>query len=442
MLVSKAINPGICLLAIAAFAVAQRNLVRGNALAKHYPNLASVETFLLALWSNVVVGCAAKLRLKFGFHIFVVAFALVFTHAFAQKDSSAPPLLPKQFAGWTALPTGAHTSQDPVVADPVNASLLKEYGFTDFEVRSYVRDDGRKLTVKAIRFTDASGGYGAFTYYRSPAMPEEKIGDQGASLNDRALFYRGSVVVVAVFDKTSAMSAAELRDLAGLLPMPGGGAQNLATFLSYLPRATEQKAHTKYVVGPVGLQKIDSPVPSELVDFSTGAEVASTTYSGADGDCTLLLISYPTPQIATAHLHAIDAAVERARNSPGSVPALASVQIFGKRTGPLVVLVAGNASRDRAQSLLASVNYEASVTWNEKNPFDRHGNIGTIVVNALLFSGIVAILALIAGFAFGGVRVLAKKLFPNTSLGRPDETEFISLHLEETEAKATDVKVS
>jgi hypothetical protein len=49
---------------------------------------------------------------------------------------------------------------------------------------------------------------------------------------------------------------------------------------------------------------------------------------------------------------------------------------------------------------------------------------------------------LIAGLAFGGVRVLMKKLFPNTSMGRPDETEFIALHLEEAESKGPDVRVS
>ncbi len=362
--------------------------------------------------------------------------------AYAADQATTASLLPKQFAGWQQFNKGIHTSQDPAVADPVNAALLKEYGFTDFASANYTRDDGRKLTVKAIRFADASGAYGAFTCYRLPDMPEEQIGDLGASLNYRVLFYRGSVLVDAVFDKTSAMSAAELRELSRLLPLPAGGAQNLATFLSYLPRTSEQKARTKYIVGPVGLQKINSPIPAQLVDFSTGAEVASTTYSGAGGDSTLMLISYPTPQMATAHLHAIEEAVQQNANSPGSVPALAAGPIFSKRTGPLLVVVGGTTSHEQAQALLASVNYEASVTWNEKNPFDKRGNIGTIVVNALLLSGVVAILALIAGLAFGGVRVLARKLFPNSSLGRPDETEFISLHLEDAVAKPSDLKVS
>ena len=362
----------------------------------------------------------------------IIALLLFVAPLFAQKASPAPPILPKQFAGWQQTGT-SQISLDPAVADPVNAALLKEYGLTEFESAAYNRDDGRKLTVKAIRFPDATGAYGAFTYYRAVQMPEEKIGDQGASLNERVLFYRGNVLVDAIFTKTSAMSASELRELAGTLPLPPANDQNLATFLSYLPHNTEQKAHTKYVIGPVGLQKINAPIPADLIDFNTGAEVATTT----SGDATLMVISYPTPQLATGHQQAIEAAQAQNTKEPGSVPALAQGQIFTKRTGPLVVLVAGG-SREQAQSLLASVNYEANVTWNEKNPFDKRGNIGTIVVNALLLSGTIALLALIAGLGFGGVRILMKKLFPNTSLGRPDETEFIALHLEDSDSKASD----
>ena len=378
-----------------------------------------------------------KRLLKIRSHRLIVLWLLLTLQAVAQKATPAQQVLPRQFAGWQQSGT-PQISQDPGVADPVNAALLKEYGFTDFESAAYNRDDGRKLTVKAIRFPDASGAYGAFTYYRAAAMPEEKIGDQGASLNERVLFYRGSILVDAVFSKTSAMSAAELRELSGMLPLPPANDQNLATFLSYLPRDPEQKAHTKYVIGPVGLQKINAPIPADFVDFNTGAEVATTT----SGDATLMVISYPTPQLATGHLQALEAAQAQNAKEPGSVPALAAGQIFTKRTGPLLVLVAGSGSRDQVQSLLASVNYEANVTWNEKNPFDKRGNIGTIVVNALLLSGVVAVLALIAGLAFGGVRVLMKKLFPNTSMGRPDETEFIALHLEEAESKGPDVRVS
>ena len=109
----------------------------------------------------------------------------------------------------------------------MNAAVLKEYGFTSFESATYTRDDGRKLTLKTARFADASGAYGAYTYYKTPSMLIEKIGDGAASMNERVLFYRGNILVDAVFQKLSAMSAAELRELAEGLPLPSGNTRNL-----------------------------------------------------------------------------------------------------------------------------------------------------------------------------------------------------------------------
>ena len=138
----------------------------------------------------------------------------------APKPAATPEILPSSFAGWQI--EKPQFSKSASAADATNANVLHEYGFTDFEGATYTRDDGRKLTVKAARFADASGAYGAFSFYKTPAMLNEKIGDQGYSLNERVLFYRGNVLVDAVFQQLSAMSAAELRELADDLPRPAG----------------------------------------------------------------------------------------------------------------------------------------------------------------------------------------------------------------------------
>jgi hypothetical protein len=366
--------------------------------------------------------------------LILVFLMITLTVLAASAKEPADTVLPKQFAGWQ-ISGSVRMSQDPAMADPVNAALLKEYGLSDFESATYVRDDKRKLTIKAIRFPDASGAYGAFTFYRTPEMLAEKIGDQGASLNERVLFYRGSVLVDANFEKLSAMSAAELRELSGLLPLPAGGAQNVPPVLAYIPHSPSKKGATKYVSGPVGLRKINAPLPSELVDFSTGAEVALGTYGASGGDARLMLISYPTPQVAAAHLRTIETAQEQNNKQPGSVTGIEASPFFSKRTGPIVVIVSGSVSRSEAQTWLAAVNYEANVTWNEKNPFDKKNNIGDIVWNALILCGILMAISLIAGLAFGGARIVARRFFPNKVFDRPERAEFIALHLQEEEPK-------
>src|SRR6202167_5898573 len=214
--------------------------------------------------------------------------------------SPPPPILPKQFAGWQ-MQDAAQTSKDASAADPTNAALLKEYGFTDFEAAAYRSDDGRTLKIRAARFADASGAFGAYTFYLQPAMSREEIGDQGASADRRVLFYRGHILVDAVFNELSVMSAAGLRELAGALPRPSGNASDLPPILAFMPHRGYEANTEKYAEGPLGLGAITSPLPASLVDFTTSPEVVLGQYSTPSGAATLMLIEYPTPALAAEH---------------------------------------------------------------------------------------------------------------------------------------------
>jgi hypothetical protein len=366
----------------------------------------------------------------------ISAFMLaVFLAGFAWADETAPSasILPKQFGGWQ-IAGSSRTSNDPAVADPVNAAVLKEYGFISFESMTYTRDDGRKLTLRAARFGDASGAYGAYTYYKTPAMLIEKIGDGAASMNERVLFYRGNILVDAVFQKLSAMSAAELRELAQSLPLPPGNTRNLPGLPAYLPPQSYVKNTAKYVVGPAALRNLDAPVPSDLVDFNSGAEVVVGNYNSSGGEATLMLISYPTPQIAADHLRRIEAARSQSSEANGAAAnanPILPTPIFDKRTGPIVVVAAGPLSQAEAKSLLASVNYDANVTWNENTYFTKRDNLANLLVNVIILCFIIIGFALVAGVAFGGIRILARRLFPERVFDRAENREFISLHLSE-----------
>jgi len=374
--------------------------------------------------------------------VLVVLMGAAFAGAGARATPNTPTtaaILPQQFAGWR-ISGSAQASKDPAVADSVNAALLKEYGFNDFESGTYIREDGRKLTVKAARFADASGAYGAFTYYKMPQMLKESIRDQGASLNERVLFYRGSVLVDAVFEKLSAMSTAELRDLSEGLPLPVGNARNLPVLPQYLPKLGYVKNTAKYVLGPIGLEKISSPLSAQLVDFSVGTEIVLGTYQTADGTATLILISYPTPQIAAEHLRQLDAA--RQPDPPGRPAILNGGAIFDKRTGPMVVVAVGAISQAEARSLLGAVNYEADVTWNENTYTGKKNNLGNLLLNIFLLCAILIAFSAVAGLAFGGIRVLFTRILPERVLHREQEIDFISLNLSEGPVGIADSKVS
>lgn len=358
----------------------------------------------------------------------------------ATAPASAQTLLPTQFSGWQ-LAGSPQISKDPALADPANAALLKEYGFTDFESATYVRDDGRKLTLKAARFADASGAYGAFTYYKLPQMLKETIPDQAASLNERVLFYRGNILVDVVFEKLSAMSAAELRELSGALPLPVGNTRNLPSLPAYLPKLGYVRNTAKYVVGPVGLEKIGSPLPTQLVDFSVGSEVALGTYETSDGQATLILISYPTPQIAAEHLRQLDAARQPNTQQPNATAPLNIGPMFDKRTGPMLVVASGTISPADAKALLSLVNYEADITWNEATYAGKKNNLGNLLLNVFMLCAILMAFSAVAGLAFGGIRIFFNRILPESLLHRNKDEEFISLNLSEGQTDGADLNV-
>lgn len=364
--------------------------------------------------------------------IAVLFLSFVCAAALAAEPPAPAPVLPGQFAGWQ-LKDSVTKSTDPAVADEANAPVLQEYGFQRLEKAAYTRDDGRQLAIKAAVFGDTSGAYGAFTYYKTPAMLNEKIGGQASSLNNRVLFYRGNILVDAIFDKLSVMSAAELRELAGLLPAPAGNARNLPPLPTYLPRQSYQKNTAKYILGPVTLDRVGSPLPTPMVDFKAGAEVVIARYAAKAGESTLMLIEYPTPQIAAEKLRQIDAAHQASPEpQPGVAPILDISPFFDRRTGPIIVVAAGPLSLSEANSLLASVSYEADVTWNENTYLSKKDNLANLLFNVIILCGILIGLALVAGLAFGGFRILMKRIFPNRVFDRSDDVEFISLHLDES----------
>jgi hypothetical protein len=201
---------------------------------------------------------------------------------------------------------------------------------------------------------------------------------------------------------------------------------------AYLPPQSYVKNTAKYVVGSVALRNLDAPIPPELVDFNSGAEVVVGNYNSSGGEATLMLISYPTPQIAADHLRRIEAARPQANGAPAAnANPVLQTPIFDKRTGPIVVVAAGPLSNAEAESLLASVNYDANVTWNENTHFTKRDNLANLLVNVIILCFIIIGFALVAGVAFGGIRILAKRMFPERVFDRAENREFISLHLSE-----------
>ena len=192
----------------------------------------------------------------------------------AAKVSAPASLLPEVFAGW-AVDGSVKTVTDAAQADAVNAAALREYSLTGAALAAYKRD-GETLSVRALRFHDASGAYGAYSFYRRDGRPREQIGAGATSDHNRVLFWLGSTVVDATFSRIGPMSGSELRELAALIPVPQGTKALPPPILANLPQASMDGQTTHYAVGPAGYAG-GGVLPAELVGFDNGAETATAT---------------------------------------------------------------------------------------------------------------------------------------------------------------------
>jgi hypothetical protein len=349
-------------------------------------------------------------------------------------SGKAAALLPDTFAGWKTTDAPKAVA-DPSQADPAATASLKEYGFTDAALASYKRGE-ETLSLRALRFEDASGAYGAYSFYRPSGWPKAEIGTGAASNQNRVLFWVGNIFVDASFSQIGPMSAAQLRELAGQLPVTGGTKAIPPPILSNLPKDALDGQTTHYAIGPFGYVGAGGVLPAELVGFDRGAEAVTANYALRSGPATLTIIDYPTPQMATAQEARIRDYI-KAGNSPQHPwtkplqdSSQASLEV--RRSGTLVALVSGDAIPDESHKLLGQVNFDAdlksvSVPQQANSEIAKTGRLLLGIVTLVLIGSAAAILL---GIFLGGGRALYR-----VARGKPasslHEAEFISLHLED-----------
>lgn len=339
-------------------------------------------------------------------------------------------MLPSAFSGWESA-EAPKTATDPLQADAPNAAALKEYGFAHSESAAYKRG-GETLTLRALRFNDASGAYGAYTFYRPSGWPKQDIGAGAASDHGHVIFWQGATVVDAHFSNIGPMSASELRELAGSLPVPDGRTAVAPPVLTNLPKNSLDGQTTHYALGPAGYAGAGGVLPPELVGFDHGVEALTAGYTLRSGPATLTIIDCPTPQIAAALENKVRSFI-KAGNSPQQPwpkPLAESDQasLEVRRSGPLVALVSGDAIPDESHKLLAAFHYDAdliSVPQSGESEVNKTGKLLLGIVTLVLIGSAAAILL---GFFLGGGRALYRVAHGKPASTMYDE-EFLSLDL-------------
>jgi hypothetical protein len=358
----------------------------------------------------------------------------------AEKKSATtillPPspkaLLPDAFDGWVAAGP-SQVLADATQADQANAAALKEYGYETGLESGYKRESDT-LTLRALRFSDASGAYGAYTFYRQNGWLKVAVGSGGASDKNRVFFWQGNILVEAEFSRVAPMSAGELREIARKLPVPVGSLAMAPPILADLPQHWLDPQTTHYALGPAGYSGAGGVLPASLVAFDKGAETVTADYGLTSGPATLTIIDYPTPQIAQAQENAIRAYLKTGSQAQPPWPKpladsdTASLEV--RHSGPLVVLVSGDAIPDESHRLIESVHYEENLTAIPQPVESEVQKTGKLLMGIAALCIVGGGAAILLGGFLGGGRALYR-----VARGRPASSvfdeEFIHLDLRE-----------
>jgi hypothetical protein len=337
----------------------------------------------------------------------------------------AETVLPAHFGKWTA----SNAVQSPAI--PANTKdIFTESGLESAETRAYSNGNAA-ITVTTYRLHDSSGAYEAYTFFQQPknscSQPNGLTpcsASVDASSEKRRVVLAGNILIVIdnagslTPDDQDALSK-QITAKADKTPPP--------PIPNYLPTRDLIHGTEKYALGPAAfraaLSTLNRPEYQALSDnagFSSGAEAMFAQYQNKGDAAVVLLIDYPTPQLAGLHWKHLEQAFPPSANSDRT-----SIE----RKGTLLAIVLAPSSRGYAARVRDAVNYETQVTWNEPTHTITDPPITTVLAKIIIATGVFMLVAIVFGVAFGGVRVLIKGLFPGKIFDRPEQMDVLQLGL-------------
>jgi hypothetical protein len=265
-------------------------------------------------------------------------------------------------------------------------AIWDEFGLKTAETALY-QGSGKRFTATAYQLQDSTGALAAFDWQRKADAKPSRAGALAAETTDTLLLAHGNYVLLFSGYKPAAP------ELEGVIEgLRAVDATGLPTLPGYLPSDNLVANSERYITGPVALQAFDPGIPPSVAAFHLSAEAQLGVFHSPKGPLTLTVFRYPTNQIAMQRIGDFE-------KLPGAV---------AKRSGPLVAVVLSPADPDAAERLLAQVRYQAEITDNEYTP-TRRDNIGNLVINAFILTGILGAFCIVSGLCAGGIRAIRRR---------------------------------
>jgi hypothetical protein len=357
----------------------------------------------------------------------IVVFALL--ALFCTGVYAANPILPDRFGAWEAAGPSKTTTLKELGADWTQGTsaeqVLKESGLSTIEERSY-HNGQDQVTLRLFSLKDPSSAYEFYTFLLAQGMRNMGVGKDSALSQTDGRILIGNFVVQATLSPN--IKPESLNDLATALKAKADPTP-FPPLKSYLPEEWLVFGSQKYALGPEAfrsaMRSLGEGAYADLskdvgFDDHSEAEAILARYQGEHGSGVLLLLEYPTPQVAENRLHHLQDAL------PGSAK---QAGVTVERKASLLSMVFAATSAMHAQAIRDAVNYETQVTWNEPHQTITDPPLVQMLYKIFLFTSLFLVVATVTGIAFGGFRILIKHWWPGKVFDRPENIEVLQLGL-------------
>ena len=376
----------------------------------------------------------AFMRLTLGFVVAVLLLSVL--------PASAQNVLPNSFSGWTGSVQPGLAPMLVAYRDDVhpNDAMLevtrREYGFVSGEAADY-RRGSEEMRVNLYKMKDPSGAYGLYSYLRATDMPRADFTEHSSMSREQALVLIGNVVVEVAGKDLPKNKAAVKALVAAVSPHAETGL--LPTIGDRIPTKGFIDRTDKYVLGPSTLNQVFPLADGDWLGFSQGAEAETAKYRVNGHEVNLLIADFPTPQTAAKRLAELQKQfnINESKGANDSSAAGSATPLYARRAMTLVAIVSGAATKKEADAVLDQLESGTQITWNEPTFQFKEPGIGMMIVGAIMGTGVICLFAIIAGLAFGGVRLVVKRA-TNKVFDRPDQVQVLQLGLSSKPINAED----
>ncbi len=369
--------------------------------------------------------------------LFLTALVLPAAPAYAQG------ILPSSFSSWSGnvqvgiappvLPVGDSAAANVAA---LQEAARREYGFVSGENAAY-RRGSEEMLVNLYKMKDPSGAYGLYSYLRGTDMPHADLTEHSSMSREHALVLIGNLVVEVTGKELPKNGAALKALVAAVTPHAESGL--LPTIGDRIPTKGFIDRTDKYVLGPSTLNQVFPLVDGDWLGFSQGAEAETAKYRVNGHELNLVIADFPTPQTAAKKLAELQKQfnVNESKGVNESNAAGNAKPLYARRAMTLVAIVSGAATKKEADAILDQLESGTQITWNEPTFQFKEPGIGMMIVGAIMGTGVICLFAIIAGLAFGGVRLVVKRA-TNKVFDRPDQVQVLQLGLSSKPINAED----